>query len=493
MKILFLGIDALDSGLLDAFAPQLPNFARLRRQGKFLSVVSTFPPDSDTAWATISTGMNPAEHGIVKFVDPLEKSYRIMNKEDSNEILHGRTFWDILGTHGFKTCAVFPHLAYPIWDTNATMVCRGKVSAEVQATSPDILDSYPVQDLIAGVRGLPERSNAGMKSYYDRLSRLAKADADFALELMKKEDWDVFFVYWSTIDAIGHLFWNAFDTTDPYYDANNPFRDVIPETYRIYDQILGSFLNAVPEDVTVIVLSDHGHGARPYVAANVNEMLRQGGYLTTLDLQKNPHIWLFERTKRAAIRFVSKYGLARAAARVMRRFPNVVQTYTRPSLVDWGSTMAYATDMSGIKAYTYGGVVINRAALGERDYEQTRNGIIGLIREKSVLEDGHSILKFIAKREDVYQGPFLSKYPDIVLEFEYGYGVGWATNVPLVTKADTYNLIPGSHRGDTGVCMIRSLRKTTRGEIDLLDILPSLLDLMSITEPRKYDGRSIFG
>jgi predicted AlkP superfamily phosphohydrolase/phosphomutase len=80
MKVLILGIDALDRELLDRFATQLPNFARLRKVAQTLDVISTFPPDSDTAWATIMTGLNPAQHGIVKFVDPLEKSYRILNK-----------------------------------------------------------------------------------------------------------------------------------------------------------------------------------------------------------------------------------------------------------------------------------------------------------------------------------------------------------------------------------------------------------------------------
>ncbi len=80
------------------------------------SLISTFPPDSDTAWATISTGMNPAQHGIVRFVDPLEKSYQILNVGSDNEVLRGKTFWEILGRVGLKAHAIFPHLGYPIWE-----------------------------------------------------------------------------------------------------------------------------------------------------------------------------------------------------------------------------------------------------------------------------------------------------------------------------------------------------------------------------------------
>jgi predicted AlkP superfamily phosphohydrolase/phosphomutase len=492
MKLLFLGIDALDSDLLEKFSDQLPNFARLREKSASLKVISTFPPDSDTAWATISTGLNPAQHGIVKFVDPLEKSYRIMNKEDSNAIFQGNTFWDILAGSGLKTYSIFPHLCYPIWLTPAVMISRGKVSADVQSTVPGLLDSYPVPELLTGIRGLPDRNNAAMQEYYSRLNQLAEADADFALDLLKRNDWDVFFVYWSTLDAVGHLFWNTYDEADPFFKADNPFRDVIPSTYRLYDSIVGRFLDAVSDDTTVLLLSDHGQGVRPYIAINVNEMLRQAGYLQTVDTKFRPHVRFLENTKRAAIRFVSRFGLGKIAGRIMRHVPTVVQAFTRPALINWDKTVAFATDMSGIKAYTYGGIIINRDNLDGKDYEQVRTGIMDQIGRQSILPDGKSLLKFIARREDVYHGSHLSLYPDILLEFIYGYGVGWATNVPLITSADSYNLVPGSHRGETGTCMFRSPQVIARDEIDLLDIVPSLLDLFSIPAPRKYDGKSIF-
>ena len=124
MKVLLLGIDALDRLLLEQLATDLPNLTALRQQAVNLKVKSTFPPDSDTAWATISTGLNPAQHGIVRFVDPLEKSYQILNVGSKNEILQGQTFWDIIGQAGYQAHAIFPHLCYPIWSTPGVMVAR---------------------------------------------------------------------------------------------------------------------------------------------------------------------------------------------------------------------------------------------------------------------------------------------------------------------------------------------------------------------------------
>lgn len=493
MKVLFLGIDALDSGILNQLIDQLPKFAQLRKKGKMLKVISTFPPDSDTAWATISTGLNPAQHGYVKFVDPLEKSYRIMNQEDDNQVLHGKTFWDVLANAGYRTCAVFPHLCYPLWSTKSVMISRAKVAPVVEATNPDFLTLYPRPDILAGIRGLPDRTRTGMQKYYSSLWKQAEADAEFALQLYKSQDWDLFFVYWSTLDAIGHFFWNSYDQTDPFFKKDNPFRDVIPGTYRLFDRILGKFLDVVDDDVTIILLSDHGHGARPVKTVNVNEILRQAGYLKIKSTKREPHLKYFGKIKKAAVRFISLFGLAKMAGKIMRNFPAVVQVFTRPSLIRWDESVAYATDMSGIKSYTYGGVMINRdLVVNQGEYEAVRSGIISAVKESCLTSEHQPLLKFIARREDVYTGPYLDRYPDIVLEFEYGYGVGWAVDVPLITMADSYNLVPGSHRGESGTCIIRSPRSVIREEVNLLDILPTTLDLFQTPLPREYDGESIF-
>ena len=128
---------------------------------------------------------------------------------------------------------------------------------------------------------------------------------------------------------------------------------------------------------------------------------------------------------------------------------------TRPPHIDWERTTAYATDLSGIKAYTYGGVIINQDSLNGANYEETRTAIMELLQSRCVDSDGSSLIDFIARREDLYAGPYLGKFPDILLEFKYGYGVGWATDVPLFTVADSQNLVPGSHRGATGTFLFR--------------------------------------
>lgn len=496
MRVLLVGIDALDRRLLASYAPHLPTFTALRTGACCKPVRSTFPPDSDTAWTTIMTGLNPAEHGIVHFVDPLAKSYQMMNVGSRNDVLRGRTFWDRLGRAGYRAHALFPHLGFPLWPTPGMMIARSPVSDEVQAEPPAMLDDYPDPRALPGVRGFPERTVTGMQTYARRLADQARADAAFALRLMAKHRWDLFFVYFSTLDTISHFFWSYADRESAAYAAGHPLEQVLLDTYKRYDDALGRFLVAAGDETAVIVLSDHGHGARPTTLVNVNEILRRAGFLKTRALQRRPGLRAVEAAKRLAVRTVSRYGLGRAASSVMRRVPGVVQAFTRPAAIDWERTRAYTTDMSGIKAYAYGGIVINRNDLDEAAYRRLRDDVIAAVREACRAPDGSSLLTFIAPREALYAGPFIHRYPDIVLEFQYGYGVGWAVDQPLIGRAASHNLVPGSHRGDTGVFLMREPAGAAVGEtlgdcVDLRDVTPLLLKTVGLVDENPHGERPV--
>lgn len=481
MKVLLLGIDALDSLLIDRFIDHLPNLSRLIDEGIRLPVRSTFPPDSDTAWATIYTGMNPAEHGVVRFIDPLEKSYQIQNVQVDNSTIRGRTFWEILGKAGYDAHAIFPHLCYPVWNTPGIMVARGTATADIQAHPEDIPRLYPHKPSLVGVRGFPNQSSKGFQQYIDKHKVQAFSDAEFALQIMDEFEWDFFFVYWSTLDAISHFFWGHYDEEDPAYTSDNSFESVIPAAYQWLDDIIGRFQARLDDCDTIMVLSDHGHGGRPSKLINVNEILRRAGLLNTIDLRKHPHVALLERGKRLAVQTVSRLGLAKAAGKALRLVPWAMSAYTRPPIIDWGSTVAYASDMSGIKAYTYGGIRINQDAFDQSEYEYVRDRIIDLMSQDCVSERGESIIEFIGRREDLYTGPHVSKYPDIILEFKYGFGLGWEVFVPFLTDAVSHNIVPGSHRGDTGVFIMKSPNKPGRYIMDLRDISALILDLFGVT------------
>jgi predicted AlkP superfamily phosphohydrolase/phosphomutase len=76
-KLIFLGLDGLDPNLTERYLAEgkLPNLARLRDQGSFRRLRTTFPALSPVAWSTFATGVNPAKHNIFDFLNRNMKTY----------------------------------------------------------------------------------------------------------------------------------------------------------------------------------------------------------------------------------------------------------------------------------------------------------------------------------------------------------------------------------------------------------------------------------
>src|ERR1051326_6638468 len=69
-RAVILGFDGMDPELADRFMKEgrLPNLAKLREQGTFRKLRTTFPPISPVAWSTFMTGVNPGKHNIYDFL-----------------------------------------------------------------------------------------------------------------------------------------------------------------------------------------------------------------------------------------------------------------------------------------------------------------------------------------------------------------------------------------------------------------------------------------
>jgi predicted AlkP superfamily phosphohydrolase/phosphomutase len=69
-RAVILGFDGMDPELADRFIEEgrLPNLKRLRDEGSFRRLQTTFPAISPVAWSTFMTGVNPGKHNIYDFL-----------------------------------------------------------------------------------------------------------------------------------------------------------------------------------------------------------------------------------------------------------------------------------------------------------------------------------------------------------------------------------------------------------------------------------------
>jgi predicted AlkP superfamily phosphohydrolase/phosphomutase len=69
-RAVILGFDGMDPELTERFIAEgrLPNLAKLREQGSFRKLRTTYPAISPVAWSTFMTGVNPGKHNIYDFL-----------------------------------------------------------------------------------------------------------------------------------------------------------------------------------------------------------------------------------------------------------------------------------------------------------------------------------------------------------------------------------------------------------------------------------------
>jgi len=136
-KLIFLGLDGFDPGLAERFMAEgkLPNLARLREQGSYCKLRTTFPALSPVAWSTFATGVNPAKHNIFDFLNRDLKTYvpelssskvrppervlrvgrwRIPLSRPSVEMRRkSEPFWKILGRHAIGCTILRVPITFP--------------------------------------------------------------------------------------------------------------------------------------------------------------------------------------------------------------------------------------------------------------------------------------------------------------------------------------------------------------------------------------------
>jgi len=498
-KVLVIGIDGLDCRLIDLFRDELPNFQKLKEESQGLKMQSVFPPDTTPAWATIYTGLNPAEHGVINFVNIADKngSYKPLKLKD--EMLKGKTFWDIASQNNKKVHVVLPQNIYPGWEINGSMVCRAnkvvRKNHPLSAFPESVLSrySYSAESLNSTPGFISEK---GLPKFIEDCRDKTEAEVNLGLQILKNEKWDLFFLYISSIDGIQHYFWNYFDSTHPNYPGKNRYEKIIKDFYVIADKAIGRFIDAVDSDVITLVISDHGHGIRPVKLLNLNEILHQEGYLFSKVTSKERKKYYVNKKwlKRRLIGLIKSFGTGYWATKFATKLPVWKKILASSADFDWAKTIAYVSDLSTVKSYSYGGIRINRQAIKD-NYDKTVDRIIAMVQDIEHPETAEKLVKWVCRREDLYEGAYLDKYPEIVLELKEGYGLGWEINGPIIGDGDIHNVQPGSHKMDTPVLFVHNLngRSIVRKEVELMDIAPTILSLLNTDASDLQRHRSFVG
>jgi len=460
-RVVILGISGLDADLLRVYGPSLPDVRRLMLHSPFLEMRSCFPPEPVPAWASIYTGLHPANHGILTSGEPScecpifsNASYAI----DENTYAGHRqgaslpeTFWCAASRAGKRVCVVNPLLTMPAEKGNSMMLAQPLTRAEVKR---------------AGTPGIP--SMRQLEAFCNELETRTLQQAALALELFQREPWDLFFIQWDALDSAQHVLWRYSDPGDPTYPGRNQYASRILEFYRLFDEITGRFRRSITEDCVLLVVSGHGHGRRCAYRLHVNEWLRSQGLL------------------------VAQERLQDMLPRLARHLPGRRSTRRSPGSIDRQASVARLVELAGTSPS--GGIALNRDALTRRgeSYQHVRDFLLQKLLQLRV--KGGPVVNWAKKREELYKGAFTTRYPDIIFELRSDFGVASDLFVPLVTPDGAHRVISGEHTAQGVLLMehIPDCMDIQEGiqEPTVMDVAPTVLQLLGLASS-KHDGKSL--
>jgi predicted AlkP superfamily phosphohydrolase/phosphomutase len=322
---------------------------------------------------------------------------------------------------------------------------------------------------------------------------------DYALErFVENGKRGLLFFYFSEIDLCSHMMWRHGDAAHPGHDPalaardssiwtgreGSTIKDTVDDMYLRLDPALGKVRKLLGDDVTIIVMSDHGFA--PYHREfSLNTWLLDNGYL------------------------VLKEGLEKEKP---SGDPKHNDVFLFTGQVDWSRTRAYGMGFNGLYLNLEG---------REQDDPKTvedESGVVApgaeadalLAEIKAKLEalvdpktGKRPVLRCDLARE-VYSGERLSEAPDLLVGYDAGYGNSDASSTGRIPHELLVDNEPESHGGKLGTFngnhlmhpdvvpgVLISNRRLRAGKFRLEDLTVELLRQYGIEKPDHMSGSAV--
>lgn len=441
MSTIIIGIDGLEKSIVDRYIDDLPGFQLLKKQGILKTIPTVFPADSVPAWLTIFTGLNPAEHGIIRGKDYVES---VEDYEKHHTIcLSGKTFWDKLCHNGKKCLILNPFLAYPAWNINGTFISGpafvdGNVTefGRFKTSRPDVYGGYTAVGTVADLKKDMDKAFQDTEGLW----------SDFVeMYYSGKENYDLAFVTFTTLDRIQHYTWRYFDRNDPLYTADDYLGNFIPKTLRFFDQCISETISKLGPKDNLIVISDHGFRQRPYYLINLNEVFRQAGLLKVKKNAHKPSVILKQKLKTFVVKLLSDLHLLDVVVPRLKKVKAINKYKKSDFLIDKKGSVVYVDQFfSGKKPYV--GLLFGDKirTLPECEQKKYYEQVVHCIKESKIPQP-----LWVKYGRDLYRGEYEQNVPDICLELPGEFGIEFDMFGKLMTTSSTHYKLSGGHYGQS--------------------------------------------
>ena len=469
MTTVVLGLDGAAFELIQPWmdAGRLPAFERLTEEGVGTDMHSCVPPVTCPNWQCYATGTNPGKLGVFWW-ERIDRETRSIENTSASHEFDGDYYWEYLD--GERAILNLPTSYPPPAAVDGVHVAGGPGAEQSGYTTPADLEErlreehdYAVHPENMGDLAADDPESPTVAEIYD----LIETRFDVLEEFVADEDVEFVHATIFYLNVLQHFYWD---------------HPVVREAWERIDQRVGSLLDN--EDVeTLFVMSDHGSNEIE-TTFFVNAWLEREGYLTTTtgvsDLLHRVGLTR-ERVRSVLGSLGVEWWLRRLVPRrIQLLLPDASGGVTKSAkgeLVDWEDSVALASGQ--------GPVYVLADDPAER--REIRDDLIE--RLDGLTHDGKPVVEAAVPAEEVYDGPYLDRAPDILLRQAPGVHIGEA----IGGDREPFER-PTTWRGEnkeTGLFAAHGPAIDPNGDLSamhILDIAPTVLHRMGAAVPSNLDG-----
>jgi predicted AlkP superfamily phosphohydrolase/phosphomutase len=459
LKVFVIGLDCAEPTLVfDRWRKELPNLRALMDAGTYGELTSTIPAITVPAWASMLSSQDPGQLGFYGFRNRADHTYENMSIASSRMIKVDRV-WDILSRAGKKVVVAGVPQTYPVRPVNGCMIsCFLTPSTHSQYTYPTSL-KQEIEELVGGeyLFDVPQFRTENKDYLLQQIYGMADQQHQVVRYLMAEKPWDFAMHVDMGVDRMHHGFWKFCDPHHPLYQPGNPYEQAIHDYYLHIDRQIGERLQLLDGDTAILVVSDHGAQAM-MGGICFNEWLKREGYLALeyqpegiVPLEKCEVDW--DRT------------------------------------LAWGSGGYYARLFLNVKGREPNGTI------DPAGYERVRDELaerIGAITDPQ----GNSLGSVAYRPEEIYR-QVNNIAPDLIVYFG---DLGWRSVGSL--GLDTVHTLRNdtgpddANHAQQGLYIYYHPHAAGRGwgeRRHLMDVAPTILEIMGVPVPSDMEGRSFAG
>jgi predicted AlkP superfamily phosphohydrolase/phosphomutase len=253
---------------------------------------------SPVVWTSIATGVGPERHGVDDFYVTRPGGRRGLAATTDRR---AAAFWNLFPAFGQRVAVVGWWASWPAEPIDGYVASShlglrgfkrgGRYRGQVGPPRLDLPGLTHPPELAAEITPLYPPIDEAIESFEERVYRLSafpldlgrKGDVLYAVAwqdryyleiarwLMRREVLPLQAVYFEGVDSTSHHFWHYRDHPEALPEHRrrtfpvgfDDHRKAVDNYYKVIDGYLADLLEELPEDGTVVVVSDHGFGPDP--------------------------------------------------------------------------------------------------------------------------------------------------------------------------------------------------------------------------------------